>query len=273
MAKQGIITLLTDFGWSDAYVAVMKGVIFSATPQAHVVDIGHDIAPGDVLAGAYVLAQALPYYPPDTVHCVVIDPTVGSQRRILAARYAGQFVVFPDNGVITIVNQDQPLEQIVVVRNQQYFLSPEISTTFHGRDIMAPVAAQLAKGLPLSRLGPPPDAMELLDLPDTEVDEQGTVTGRVVHVDRFGNLITNLPESLLAETLGDLDNCDVLCGGQSLGAIQRTYASVEPGAALALINSSNLLEIAVNSGSAAVTFGVDVGGEISVRKAPAGSQT
>lgn len=272
MAKQSIITLLTDFGWSDPYVAVMKGVIFSVTPDAHVVDIGHDIPPGDVLGGAYALGQALPYFPPGTVHVVVVDPTVGSQRRILAARYAGQHVVFPDNGVITVVNQDQPLEQIVVVRNERYFLAPEVSTTFHGRDIMAPVAAHIATGLSLGRLGPPPDTMELLELPEMEIDEQGTVTGQIVHVDRFGNLITNLPEPALVHALGSLSGCEVLCAGQTLAPVQRTYASVARGEPLALINSSNLLEVAVNAGSAVVTFGVDVGDEVHVRRAQPGSQ-
>ncbi|HET6429064.1 MAG TPA: SAM-dependent chlorinase/fluorinase [Phycisphaerae bacterium] len=272
MGKQSIITLLTDFGWSDPYVAVMKGAIFTILPDAHLVDIGHDIPPGDVLGGAYALGQALPYFPPETVHCVVIDPTVGSQRRVLAARYAGQFVVFPDNGVITIVNQDQPLEQIVLVQDERYFLSPLVSTTFHGRDIIAPVAARIASGLPLSRLGPPPDTMELLELPGMELGADGVVSGKIVHVDRFGNLITNLPEAFLAGTFGSLSACQVTCAGRGVGPILRTYSSVPPGAPLALINSANLLEIAVNAGSATVDLGADVGDDVQVRRAEPGSQ-
>jgi len=267
MARQSIITLLTDFGWSDPYVAVMKGVIVTILPDAHLVDISHDIAPGDILGGAYALGQALPYYPPETVHCVVVDPTVGSRRRILAARYAGQFVVFPDNGVITVVNQDQPLEQIVVVQDERYFLSPRVSSTFHGRDIMAPVAARLASGLPLSRLGPPPETIELLELPEMEVDVAGVVRGKIVHVDRFGNLITNLPASFLTDTFGDLTRCEVTCAGKPVGPILPTYASAPPGGQLALINSSSLLEIAVNAGSAVVDLGADVGDDVQVRGA------
>jgi len=262
MAKPRIITLLTDFGRSDSYVAQMKAVMLTVAPDATLVDVTHDVPPGDVLAGAFALASALPHFPAGTVHCVVIDPTVGTDRRILAARYAGQTVVAPDNGVITLVDRVLPLEQIAAVRDRRYFRGPSVSATFHGRDIFAPVAAHLARGLVLDRLGPQPETVKFLEVPEPRVRADGTMAGQVLYVDRFGNLISNIPADSVAEAIGG--GSDVGCGGRPVGPIRRAYADVERGEALALVNSMGLIEVAVNGGRAADVLGAGVGTEVRV---------
>jgi len=267
MAKQRVITLLTDFGTSDHYVAAVKGVMLAVMPEATLVDITHELPPGDILAGAFVLAQALPHFPPGTVHCVVVDPTVGTDRRALAAVYGGQTVVFPDNGVITLVNRSRPLEAIAVVRDERYFLSPSLSSTFHGRDLFAPVAAHLAAGLGVERLGPQPENITLLELPEPQRRGDAEVLGQVLHVDRFGNLISNIPATMLGAPVESDRPCEVFCGDRPVGPLRPTYAVVERGRPLALINSMGLVEVAVNGGSAAEHFGAGVGAEIRVRLA------
>jgi S-adenosylmethionine hydrolase len=267
MARQRVVTLLTDFGRCDPYVAEMKGVILSICSDAALVDISHEIGAGDVVAGAFVLRQALPYFPPETVHCVVVDPGVGTERRILAARYADQTIVFPDNGVITLVERDQPLEALAVVRDERYFLQPGFSGTFHGRDIMAPVAAHLANGLAVSRLGPRPERFQVLELPEPSQAEDGSVVGQVVYTDRFGNLISNVSVDLIRDSLGGLSGLEVGCGGRPVGPIRTAYAEVEPHQPLALINSMSLLEVAVNGGRACDDLGAGRDTEIRVARA------
>ncbi len=262
MAKQRIVTFLTDFGLSDPYLAEMKAVVLSTAPGTTLVDIAHGIPSGDVMAGAFVLRQALPYFPPGTVHCVVVDPTVGTNRRIMAARYAGQTVVFPDNGVITFVDRDQPLERIVVVRNEQYFLGP--SATFHGRDVIAPVAAHLSKGLAMDRLGPEPQRFKLLEIPPPCPDADGSLVGQVIYVDAFGNLISGISADALDMVGADGGGPVIFCGDRRVGALQRTYAQVGRGEPLALINSMSLLEVAVNGGKACDVLGAGVGAEVRV---------
>jgi len=260
MAKQRIVTLLTDFGLSDPYVAEMKAVMLTVAGELTLVDITHDVAPGDVLAAAFVLAEALPYFPPGTVHCVVVDPTVGTDRRVVAARYAGQTIVAPDNGVITLVDRALLLEQIVAVRDRRYFRSASVSATFHGRDIFAPLAAHLARGLALDRLGPQPEKIKLLEVPEPQPDADGALAGQVLYVDRFGNLISNIPVS------GCGGEREVVCGGRSVGPIRQAYANAERGEALALINSMGLVEVAVNGGRACDVLGAGVGTEVRVRQ-------
>ncbi len=262
MAKQRIVTLLTDFGRSGPYVAEMTGVIMSITPGATVVDITHDIPPGDILAGAFVLRQAFGYFPPDTVHCVVVDPTVGTDRRIMAARYAGQTIVFPDNGVIGLVERDYPLEQIVAIRNEQYFLESTTSATFHGRDIIAPVAAYLSGGLPMDRLGPAPGKFKLLDIPEPAEEPDGLIRGQIIYVDHFGNLISDVSAQLLHQVWGEPVGVVVFCAGNNIGVLKATYAFAAPGAPLSLINSMSLVEVAVNGGRACDILDAGVGAEV-----------
>jgi len=263
VAKIKIITLTTDFGRADPYVGAMKGVILSMCPAARIVDISHDVRPQDVLAGAFVLAEAAPYFPEGTLHVVVVDPSVGTDRGILAARFDKQVFLFPDNGVITLVAQRMPLTGIFSVRNTRYLPPVAPSRTFHGRDIFAPVAAHLLNGLDIAKLGPQPDAYKLFDIPPVE-QRENEIVGEVIYVDRFGNLISNIHESVVRGRYAALERMRVFCGGQDVGPLQGAYAFVDPGQPLALFNSMGYVEVAVNRRSAREVLGQDLGAEVRI---------
>jgi hypothetical protein len=271
MAKRRLMTLLTDFGTRDPYVAAMKGVVLQGCPAAEFVDISHDVPPHDVLAAALILGHSAPFFPPDTLHVVVVDPEVGTRRWILAGRFGGQTFLFPDNGVISVVSAKMPLEALAIVRSTQHLPGLRPSATFHGRDIFAPVAAMILNGLDIHRLGPPPDTYKLLDIPVPSRHGEG-VTGQVIYVDRFGNLISNIPERIVRERF-DPDLVRVTCAGRDVGALHVSYGFVPKGAPLALLNSMGLVEVAVNQGRACETFNAGVGAEvtISARQGPRGS--
>ena len=259
-----IITLITDFGYADHYVACMKGVILSLAPEAIVVDITHGVAPQNVMQAAFVLRQVWPFFPAETIHVVVVDPTVGTDRRILAARYNGRVVIAPDNGVISLVHRDGQVEALRVVERRQLF--PDVvSTTFQGRDIMAPVAARLATGLAFHELGRTTDEIAMLTLPRPVLGDDGSVMGEVLYVDSFGNLITNLSAHELARVRSSGAGRAVYLGERRIGEPVRTYADVPAGESLALVGSTEMLEIAVNQGSAAQVFDATVGTPVTVR--------
>jgi hypothetical protein len=194
---------------------------------------------------------------------IVVDPDVGTEREILAARLGGQYFVFPDNGVITLVAQSLPTEQLVCVRDKRYFQTASPSGTFHGRDILAPVAARILLGLDLRRLGPQPVQYKMLDLPGVREEESG-ISGQVLYVDRFGNLITNLTDTFIRKRYDALDRVRVQCNGKDCGPLRNSYAAAEKGEPLAIINSMGLLEIAVNRGAASAALGVRVGAPVRV---------
>jgi len=262
MARQQIATLTTDFGMQGPYVGAMKGVILQICPQAQIIDITHDIPSHDLLAAAFVLAQSLSYYPPGTVHVVVVDPGVGTDRAILAADYADQIVIFPDNGVITLVERLLPLKEIRVCCNTQYVPS-EVSGTFHGRDIMAPLAGRILNGLSISVLGPRPGTYKLFDLPEPTAEED-RITGQVMQIDKFGNLMTNIPGPLLRQVAGRLDAVRTTCGDKDAGPLARSYGFVEPGTPLVVFNSMDMVEVAVNQGRADEFFDAEVGTQVVV---------
>ena len=255
-----IVTLLTDFGWRDGYVGAMKGVLLSRCPDVRLVDLTHEIVPGDVAGAAYVLRQAAPYYPEGSVHLVVVDPGVGSKRRGLAARVNGRFFVAPDNGVLTGVLEGQA--EVYELRESGLWRE-DPSPVFHGRDVFAPVAAHLAAGGALSEVGPsvPADGLVRASWPKPELvgDEH---RGEVVYVDRFGNLVTNLvlDPSLPAGGVATV-------GDRAL-SLRRTYSDVERGELLALRGSSGLLEIACNLGDASGILGAGRGLVVSFRAQP-----
>lgn len=238
------ITLLTDFGTVDGYAAAMKGVIASIAPDAVVDDASHDVAQGDVEAAGWALSAYWARYPEGSVHVVVVDPGVGTPRRGLAIRVRGRYVVAPDNGVVTRVLLDGELEAAHELLAHEYRL-PDTSRTFHGRDIFAPAAAHLASGVDISRLGPAvPDPVRLeLSAP---VVSDGVVVGRVVHVDRFGNLITDIDRDALPAK-----DATVTIEGTDVGRVRDTYGDAVAGQPLALIGSSGRLEVAVRDGDAA----------------------
>lgn len=262
MAKQAIVTLLTDFGVSGPYVAAMKGVILSVCPRAQIVDISHEVAPQDVLAGAMVLAQAAPCFPPGTLHVAVIDPAVGTERRLLAAVLDRQTFLLPDNGLITFVAQRMPMAAIVAVRNRKY-LPHGGANTFDGRDVFAPLAGQILNGLDINRLGPQPSAYKLLDLPDIQLSAD-RIVGQVIYVDHFGNLVSNIPEPVVRQRIQDPDGVRVRCNGKEAVPFRGTYGFVEPGESLALFNSMGYVELAVNYGRANEAMDAGVGSEVEV---------
>jgi hypothetical protein len=259
----GIITLTTDFGTRDGYVGAMKGAILSVNPHATVVDISHDIAPQDVVEAAWVLASAYRFFPPETVHVVVVDPGVGSDRLAVAARAGGWHFVGPDNGVLTWATVSAGETRAVELRERRWF-RPEVSATFHGRDVFGPVAAHLAAGVPLDAFGPGREALTPLPLPSPTVQTDVAI-GEVIHVDRFGNLITNITKAVFTEwARGDVT---IAVGDEARVGLGRTYADVAPGEALALFGSTGHLEIAVRDGDAAARFGVGRGSAVVVRNA------
>jgi S-adenosylmethionine hydrolase len=251
-----VVTLLTDFGTRDGYVGAVKGVLLARRPGVTLVDLTHDIPPGDVAAGAFVLGQAAPWFPPGTVHLAVVDPGVGSERRAVACALGAQLYVAPDNGLLTRV-----LESVDAVRAHEISRAalrlPAPSDVFHGRDLFAPAAAYLASGAPLAGVGP---ALEVASLVRTAWPRPslapGAGEGQVVYVDRFGNLVTNLP--VAPEAAGGIARL----AGQEI-PVRRTYSDVEPGSLVALRGSSGLLEIACNRGSAAEVLGARTGDVVS----------
>ena len=257
-----MITLTTDFGTQDAYVSAMKGVMLSIAPDVRLIDVTHAISPQDVMEAAFVLQGALPYFPEGTVHLVVVDPGVGSERRPIALKHKGQWFVGPDNGVFSLILNRQEPDKVVELDKPALWRTETPSATFHGRDIFAPVAAHLASGRSLEEVGTPTDALTSLRWAFPMV-VQHTVEGWVVHIDRFGNCITNITRNTVAEAFPDLDTevlyrpqlptpLPVKCyvGSSILDAIYPTYSSVEEGDPLVAFGSSGFLEVAVNGGAA-----------------------
>lgn len=248
------ITLLTDYGTRDYYVAAIKGVICTLAPGTAIIDITHEIEPFNVAQGAFVLRQALPWFPAGTVHVAVVDPGVGSDRRILLGQYAGQFVLAPDNGLLTFVHREFAVEAMHVLEDRRLFL-PKISPTFHGRDIMAAAAAHLANGAKPRSFGRVTDCLEMLPIPHRAEPKDGGWVGRVVYVDRFGTLVTNVHEAQLGQERTQQRVWTVSINGERIGPLRFAFHEVPPGSPIAMIGGSGHLEIAVNQGRAVNRFG------------------
>lgn len=253
-----VVTLTTDFGTSDGYVGTMKGVILSLAPDAALVDITHDIAPPskdglrqNIRQAAYVLYAAAPYLPRGTVHLAVVDPGVGSDRRALAIRTKNEFLVGPDNGLFTLFLADEPDAECYTITNARYVL-PHISTTFHGRDIFAPAAAHLARGVDIAELGSRINNPVAFSIPIPIQQPDGSWHGCVLYADHFGNLITSVTDDFMRR-IGDVE---ILIGHQRIVGLGRTYAQATPGDLIALIGSSGHLEISIANGNAAQTLGL-----------------
>jgi S-adenosylmethionine hydrolase len=261
-----IITLTTDFGQADGYVGAMKGVILSICPQATLVDLAHDIPPQDVRQAAHVLRTATPYYPSGTIHLVVVDPGVGSARRPLAIQTAKATFIGPDNGVFTPVLLQDALYgkgPLVIHLNQPQYWLATVSRTFHGRDLFAPVAAHLANGVPLAEMGTPITDAVVLNMPKPARQPDGRITGEVLYVDRFGNLITNIPAAWLSPETGWVFEIR----GRRIAGLSPTYAAAPVGALMALIGSEETLEIARREGSAAKALAASAGEPVSAYRA------
>ncbi|WP_035987696.1 S-adenosyl-l-methionine hydroxide adenosyltransferase family protein [Leptolyngbya sp. KIOST-1] len=254
-----VIALITDFGLQDSYVGVMKGVIAAIAPTAQCLDLTHAIPPQDLHAARFTLLSAYPYLPADTIYLVVVDPGVGTERRGVAVQTARGMLVGPDNGLFGGGWDGSPVLKAVALTNSAYWRSPQPSATFHGRDIFAPVAAHLASGVPIDRLGPAIDPQSLVRLsPEAPAASVSDREGTVQYIDRFGNAVTTIPaESLPAGPW------QIRVGTITLAGVG-TYGDVSAGEGLALVGSHGFVELAVNQGSAEARFGLAVGDRVSV---------
>ncbi|MBC6424648.1 MAG: SAM-dependent chlorinase/fluorinase [Hormoscilla sp. SP12CHS1] len=245
MDDRHLLTLLSDFGLSDIYVGVMKGIIARINPSLKVVDITHNIPPQNILAARFCLREALPYFPAGTVHVAVVDSGVGSSRRAIALFLSDCYLVGPDNGIFSGILAENPVLAAVELTNPEYWHTPTPSSTFHGRDIFAPVGAHLASGVPLVELGNPIDPETLVQLPLPACTHTETsITGCIQYIDHFGNLITNIPGSCVRAKQWYIKLENQVIKGSN------TYADSPPLEEIALVGSHGWVEIAVNGGNA-----------------------
>jgi S-adenosylmethionine hydrolase len=273
-----VITLTTDFGTEDAYVAAMKGVILSINPGATTVDICHTIEPQNIAQAAFVISTAYKYFPRDTIHMIIVDPGVGSQRRAIILKTPGAFFVAPDNGVLSYVidvsekiiphPQRSPSGvelkglpaglQAVALTNPKFWHHP-VSSTFHGRDIFAPVAAHLSLGIPIEEFGDGISSLFVFPMPHPRTGTKGEFIGHIIHIDHFGNLITDIKKENLPSGKLSLE-----AAGQRIEGLSTSYA--EGDKLLALLGSSGYLEIALKNGSAAIFLSVKIGDEVKIKE-------
>ena len=243
------VTLLTDFGLKDSYVGVMKGVILSGNPKVTVIDISHEINPQDIGEAAFILYSAFKYFPADTIHVIVVDPGVGSTRRIIGLERDDTLFIAPDNGVLQyIFEESEPYK--VYHFNQDKWFGSTISSTFHGRDIFAPLAAHLSRGVDPVEMGTEIDDYTRIGIPRPLRTSRG-LEGKVIHCDRFGNMITNIRAS---DIKGMLKDIEVICGDTQIEGIKNNYSEASRGDLLAVIESNGFLEIAVREGNALERF-------------------
>lgn len=248
MKNKSIIALLTDFGLCDGYAASMKGVIHSILPDAKIVDITHEISPQNIKEAAFILWSVYKYFPPKTVFVSVVDPGVGSSRNLICVKTKNHTFLAPDNGLLKYIFASEKVKQVVSVTNKKYFCS-DVSSTFHGRDILAPVAAHLVRGMPLRKLG---DKIDPLTKPEAFINIENqpptTITGKIIHIDRFGNIITNV---LLTRHDSIKNISFIQINKQKVNIFRNTYSEEKSNNPFALTGSRNLLEISVRNKSAA----------------------
>ncbi len=278
-----IITLTTDFGLMDSYVATIKGVILSINPEAKLVDICHTIKPQNIPQAAFVLSTAYQFFPKKTIHLVVVDPGVGTERRAIILRTPSADFVAPDNGVLSYIVQDSSAKptadspslqqrkletklEAVVITKSQFWRTP-VSPTFHGRDIFAPVAALLSLGFPPINFGEAITSLAMLPPPQPYQRPDGSVRGHVLHIDNFGNLITSIKSSDLPPTKQPVT---IEVSNQIIIGLSRTYA--EDKGLIALIGSSGYLEISLKGGNASIFLDAEIGNEVKIRPQPRDSQ-
>jgi len=259
-----IITLLTDFGNSDVFVGSMKGVILGINPLAQIVDLSHDIPAHNIRVAAYLLHSAARYFRPGTIHVAVVDPGVGSERRPLLAFAMEQYFIAPDNGLLSCILAAEIDVEIRELTNKQYFLG-SIGSTFHGRDLYAPAAAWLSRGEPIESFGPVIDTTIRFEVPRAH-EAGGKLIGEVQHIDRFGNLITNISREDLVSFAGadQLSRFQVNLEDASIDGLQRFYADAPEGTLAALVNSDGWLEIFYHQGLAAELVTAKIGDRVEV---------
>lgn len=259
MHKNRFLTLLSDFGLRDVYVGVMKGVIAQINSSLTIVDLTHQIPPQHIAAARFSLMTAYPHFPAGTVHVAIVDPGVGTQRRAIAVEIANGFLVGPDNGLFSgVLNQTKAIAAVELT-NSKYWLTPKPSATFQGRDIFAPAGAHLASGVALAELGQAIDPTILLQFPVPECTQtDANITGCIQYIDHFGNLVTNIPGTYVADRTWSVKTGKLHIPGQ------QTYSDVQPGSPLALIGSHGWVEIAVDSGDAQFQLRMDWGDPVEI---------
>jgi S-adenosylmethionine hydrolase len=263
--RSRLITLSTDFGYKDPFVGTMKGVILGINPDVRIIDLTHGIPPQDLTAAALVLRHSVAFFPRGTIHVAVVDPGVGTFRRPVLAESEGHFFIGPDNGIISFAIEDKETSHIIHLCNDRYHLKPT-SATFHGRDIFAPVAAHLSLGTPLKNFGTKVESLERLDWP-VVVKTSDSIQGRVVYVDHFGNLITNIDAKDLEGLKSKIFT--IFMGQLNLHGLSPNYSSEDNNGYAALINSWGLLEISLFKGNAQLSCGAKVGDRIDIKGVPA----
>jgi S-adenosylmethionine hydrolase len=268
MRRIPVITLLTDFGLQDEYVGVMKGVILSVNRDVHLVDITHNITRYDVRQAALAINASFRYFPKGSIHVIVVDPGVGGERKIICLKQEGHFFVAPDNGVLTMVIQDKKVEKICAITNHKYFLKP-VSDTFHGRDIFAPVAAHLSKGIDILGFGEevPLEQVSRLEIPAPFVSAGDELVGAVISIDLFGNLVTNISQATFKRFQDDVRSTQVVVrlGRFKIDGVSKSYGHVKAGAPVAIFGSRKLLEISLNQGDARAYFKARIGQTVRVK--------
>jgi S-adenosyl-L-methionine hydrolase (adenosine-forming) len=257
-----LITLTTDFGMRDWFVGTMKGVIAGIAAQSRVIDLTHGICPGDIQGGAFSLMASCAFFAPGTIHVVVVDPGVGSERKPIAVKTAKYVFMGPDNGVLSWALRNEQVLETRVLENQR-FLPERISHTFHGRDVFAPMAAHVAQGVPFESLGPSAETYVKLDWPVTTI-EPGKVGGCIIHIDRFGNGITNIPNA----AIGLNSSCGIETISEWSIPIKSFYGAVPSGSPVAVPGSTGYLEVAVNGGSAQETLHFKLGSLVFLHTEP-----
>jgi len=255
----GIIGILTDFGEEDEYVAAVKGVILKINPNVKIIDISHYIPPQDVVKAAFLLSSISPHFPEKSIFLTVVDPGVGTSRRILVIETkSNKYFVGPDNGVLSLPAEKEGINRIISVENTKFFLK-NISSTFHGRDIMAPVAAHISLGVPIENFGPEIKDFQKLDIPAPKIGEDA-IYGQVMLRDHFGNLITNIDKNTAEKHLRFDNRYDVKIGSRIIKArFLKTYGEGRKGEVLLIVGSKNLLEISINQGNAFEELKIKVG--------------
>ncbi len=252
-----LITFLSDFGYSESYVAQVKGVILCINPWAEIIDITHDVPSGDIQSASFLLWSAYKYFPKKTVHLSVVDPGVGTERKGIIIETDRYLFVGPDNGLFTMPLREERIRRIIEINNR---LFGKISNTFHGRDVFGPVAGKLSLGIDAGEFGRKitPDKLKFLEIEES-VTEGERIYGRVLYIDKFGNLITNIHASAVMSR-----KIEVRIKGERIIGLSKTYGDTKPGVLIALINSFDLLEIAISSGSAAEKLNCGVGERVVV---------
>lgn len=257
-----IVTLMTDFGVNDFYVGAMKGAILGANPEAQIVDISHGIAAYDVLDAAYTLSKAYSTFPTGTVHVVIVDPGVGTQRRPIIARGDNHYFIAPDNGVLSFIYPEQEMLSVIEVTATHYFRSP-VSNTFHARDIFAPCAGWLSKGVDIEKFGEPITDYVKLSIPKAQKISEKQWKGLALKIDRFGSVVTNIrPEDCPALFADPTPGFKVVIGDKQVTKMVKHYAEGGKGEVFAILGSSGALELAANRAGAAQALGAKRGAEV-----------